>query len=364
MTSKLYENIKALRKKQHITQEQLAEAVGVSVGAVYKWEQNLSSPDIHTIMELASFFGVSLDALVGYEMQDPTADAYADRIFRLQQQKEYSAAAVEAEKALVLYPNHFQLVYRCGILYQMMGLENIGPHPIHNIDKAIELFERAKLLLSQNRDSEVNLFTIRTAVATCLLIQGKKEQALKELKGSNMGGVHDSQIGLIYACSEEYPAQKAGPYLTDAFQNAASSLLQTMLGYINYYERTSNPTQELDAVLWLIHYLESLRPDEGVSFMDKYLGPVYSEYARLLELLGKPSEAEAALRKAFSIASAFDRSPSCCRSDLRFFLATNKETTIYDDAGPTSISAIEEQMEREHWSDFMRSAWERIKEEV
>lgn len=74
MTAKLYENIKALRKKQHITQEQLAEAVGVNVGAVYKWEQNLSSPDIHTIMELASFFGVLLDALVGYEMQDPTAD--------------------------------------------------------------------------------------------------------------------------------------------------------------------------------------------------------------------------------------------------------------------------------------------------
>lgn len=169
---------------------------------------------------------------------------------------------------------------------------------------------------------------------------------------------------MIYACSEEYPAQTAEPYLTDAFQNAASSLLQTMLGYINYYERTSNPTQELDAVVWLIHYLESLRPDEGISFMDKYLGPVYSEYARLLELLGKPSEAEASLRKAFSIASAFDCPPSCCRSDLRFFLATNKETTIYDDAGPTSISAIEEQMEREHWSDFMRSAWERIKEEV
>ena len=36
MKTNFSENIKALRKEQHITQEQLAEAMGVSAGAIYK----------------------------------------------------------------------------------------------------------------------------------------------------------------------------------------------------------------------------------------------------------------------------------------------------------------------------------------
>ena len=49
----LSENIRSLRKQRHLTQEQLAEVLGVTAGAVYKWESGLSVPELDLIVEMA-----------------------------------------------------------------------------------------------------------------------------------------------------------------------------------------------------------------------------------------------------------------------------------------------------------------------
>lgn len=56
-------NIKHLRQQQKVTQEQLADHLGVSYQAVSKWETNANTPDISLLPEIAAFFGVSIDAL-------------------------------------------------------------------------------------------------------------------------------------------------------------------------------------------------------------------------------------------------------------------------------------------------------------
>ncbi len=57
------------RKEKGITQEQLAEHMGVSKAAVSKWESGQSYPDILLLPELATFFNVSVDELLGYSPQ-------------------------------------------------------------------------------------------------------------------------------------------------------------------------------------------------------------------------------------------------------------------------------------------------------
>jgi len=61
----LGDRIKYHRKRLGMTQEQLAERMGVSAQAVSKWENNLSCPDISVLPELAGVFGVSVDELLG-----------------------------------------------------------------------------------------------------------------------------------------------------------------------------------------------------------------------------------------------------------------------------------------------------------
>lgn len=49
MRVKLSENLKRLRREREMMQEQLAEVMGVSISAVYKWESNHSTPEINLI---------------------------------------------------------------------------------------------------------------------------------------------------------------------------------------------------------------------------------------------------------------------------------------------------------------------------
>ncbi len=80
MKIRIAENIKNLRKAHSLTQEQMAEALGVTVGAVYKWEAGLSMPEIKLIMEIADFFEISVDTLLGYEQQNGNVENRIQRI--------------------------------------------------------------------------------------------------------------------------------------------------------------------------------------------------------------------------------------------------------------------------------------------
>lgn len=77
MKLKLGENLRRLRKERDLTQEQFAEAIGVSFQAVSRWENGTSYPDMELLPALSSFFGVSVDCLIGYSEVEKEAQAKA-----------------------------------------------------------------------------------------------------------------------------------------------------------------------------------------------------------------------------------------------------------------------------------------------
>lgn len=62
---KFNENLKYLRKREGMTQEDLAEKLNVSRQSVTKWESGQALPDIEKVKEIAYMFSVSVDALIG-----------------------------------------------------------------------------------------------------------------------------------------------------------------------------------------------------------------------------------------------------------------------------------------------------------
>ncbi|MDE5630985.1 MAG: helix-turn-helix domain-containing protein, partial [Bacilli bacterium] len=66
----LGEKIANLRKESKLSQEELAEKIGVARQTISKWELNETAPDIKQAKELSHIFNVSLDELVGNDISN------------------------------------------------------------------------------------------------------------------------------------------------------------------------------------------------------------------------------------------------------------------------------------------------------
>ena len=99
--------IKELRQERGITQEQLANNIGISFQAISKWETGIALPDITLTPILASQFGISMDELFDFsiqkieiEIEKITAEAYKFRESAPQKSR------IILEKGLKNYPDN------------------------------------------------------------------------------------------------------------------------------------------------------------------------------------------------------------------------------------------------------------------
>lgn len=105
MNMNLADKLKELRKAKNVSQEKFAEYLGVSYQAVSKWENNITSPDILLLPDIARYFGITVDELLQAEQIE--ADKYfeecsleAENLFRNGRRAEIIPLWLEAYKKL------------------------------------------------------------------------------------------------------------------------------------------------------------------------------------------------------------------------------------------------------------------------
>ncbi len=98
MDNAFNENLRRIRKEKGITQEQLADAVGVSAQAVSKWEQS-SYPDAQLLPAVADFLEVTIDELFGRNCEKVSIYESVVRHIRETPPKEQFSEAVKICRA-------------------------------------------------------------------------------------------------------------------------------------------------------------------------------------------------------------------------------------------------------------------------
>ncbi len=349
----LSENIRMFRKQRKLTQEKLAEALGVTVGAVYKWESGLSQPELSLIVELADFFDVSVDVLLGYRMKDNSIQPILERLDKYCRTLD-PAALGEAEKALTRYPHSFEMVYGCAQVYLAFGTGNRDPDQLR---RSLELMEQARVLLPQSSDPRINESLISGGMATAWFLLGKKEKALELMEKNNAGGTFSSSIGAIMSV---YMGRydEAVPYLSEAMQEGILSLFNAALGYFFVFLSRGDWKSALDITEWVAGLYTGLKTEDRPDFLDKAMTMALSMRAFALKKAGKAGEAYAALKEAAEMAVRFDSTPDFTLKTLRFADYTDRGAVL-DVFGASAVKSVAEMIGRLNEQD-MSEKWKEL----
>ncbi len=334
------ENIRTMRKGCKLTQEQLAEALGVTVGAVSKWESAMSIPDISTIIGLAEFFDTSVDVLLGYESPRGSVEKTKEALRTMRQQKLFPDGMREAEKALKKYPNLFDIVYECAMLYAVGGRERKS---VKECRRAIELYEQALEMLSQNTNPNIGDIGIRREMVNLYIAMGEAGTGIAILRGSNVRGINDAVIGYALASASHKP-EEALPYLSRGMIDTVFNQMQELsLGFSNAYLDMGQTEDAIYAIEWYAQLLQGLRMPGVPSFLDKLEAICLCRVVTLRMRYGNRDQALQALQRAVVLARRFDENPQYKMSGIRFFHGSGEETA-YDDFGTSTLEGLHQQI--------------------
>ena len=160
MNVKLGEIIKSLRLRDGRTQEDLANAVGVSCQAVSRWELVASYPDIELIPSIANYFNVSTDELFG--MKTGNAENEIAEICKSAENKNsvgYPDEAIQIlRNGLALYPSSYKIMQLLSeYLYCNMYIYSTEKQKKDAVEEATLLAEK---VIEECKDIEIKSMSI------------------------------------------------------------------------------------------------------------------------------------------------------------------------------------------------------------
>lgn len=334
MNLALADNIRALRKGRKMTQEALATVLGVTVGAVHKWEAGLSVPELDMIVRLADFFDSSVDALLGYRMQDNNLDAVMNRIQTYWQSLD-TAALAEGEKLLAKYPHSFRVVSTCADLYLTYGISGRDRKLLH---RALELLELARVLLPQAGNPGSGEARIMHSIALVYYQLGEHEKALELLKKHNAGGRYSYEIGVMLALFMNRP-EEAVPYLSETLAVGMISLFSATAGYAFVYRARGNWKQMLDITGLCNDLIVRMKTENRADFVEKAHAEVLILLAYARWKNGLEEACGEALLEAARLSAHFDSSPAYSLKSLRF-IEQMESSALFDSLGATAAESI------------------------
>lgn len=250
------------RKEKAITQDELAVYIGVSKASVSKWETGQSYPDITFLPQLASYFNISIDELIGYEPQ-MTKEDIKKLYHKLTHEfsiRPFDDVLNECHEIIKKYYSCFPLLLQMAVLFinHYMLAENKDEQE-SVLQEAIDLCCRIK-----TEETDVQILNEANSIeALCCLILQQPEKVLKLLDES-MKPTSSDEVILSSAYQMTGNISKAKEVLQIGIYQHLGEMTNIMVSYLALHQNFPKQFEDILKHVYPIadvFHLDTLNPN-------------------------------------------------------------------------------------------------------
>lgn len=257
----LGERIAELRKSKGISQEELADVLVTSRQAISKWERGESDPDVARLKDLAVYFGVSIDYLLGYDVETTSVNNFINRLNESKETGVYDTSLDEIKVVVHRNNNNLNLILA---VIEYLGEYCLIKHDDKALDLTIEYLKKAILLYRPDNSLNVTLNDLHQYIANSYTMKERYDLAKKHLIDNHVIGGEM----LMAQCEFELGHYPETENLTSKiFLNAISDLINSNMLQIRLFLRTKKEKEAIDLAEWSISFIKSIGKNEEL-FID------------------------------------------------------------------------------------------------
>lgn len=315
------ENIKRLRTQKGITQETLADFLGVTFQSVSRWERGEGYPDITLLPSISSFFSVSVDDLLGTDKgkREEKAERYLE-IYNTMKLKDLSYTLREFKNAVKELPGDFRILVR-----YMNLLQEEKDHPLdEDYEKTSkELMSIYESIQSHCTDDGIRIWSKRIIIEHLLKKyqcscneEGKyyvhKEHLYKAKEIINtLPNMRDSKELMMLGADEEtnYESQK------NALEELLFLLQETAFVYF-FESSTEERIRAFESFKSLLELVYK-NGDYGKNCYNRLY--TFGHLGQLYHIIGDDGRALENLRAAAEYAKALEEVPEISERYIRYY---------------------------------------------
>ena len=312
MQLELGNNIRQLRRRGKRTQEQLAEALGVTSQAVSRWESGGCFPDMNLIPSIANYFGVSIDELFGYTNQrEQRIDDLVTQIYEMKWKnngvdRNIDECIAFARDTLVEFPGNDKLMLSLASVLLTAGYVRYGECHLVN-EEGYTIYDTEKHKTYAEWREALPLY--EKALQTLPL--GKlRDRAVEELSQLYLNmGEHEKGMALADSAADMWNSREfLRPYACDGKANVkahSETLLKTIrasavfiVNIITGDQRHLSAHEKAEGLAGAVRLFEVICPDGNYGCHHAYIVSLEMLHSLYLWQDGQKDAAFAALDRA------------------------------------------------------------------
>lgn len=370
----LGEKIRTLRQRDGRTQEMLATAIGVTPQAVSRWEAESSYPDVENIPAIADFFGISIDALFGYDdKRDRQIATLVEQIENMNRRNNGVDVSMDecialARRAVVQFPGSVrlrvalaQVLFNAGyVRYAEHHLFDTEGYDVYDVERhrtyaewteAIALYES---VLPELPAGSMRWDTIGE-LTQLYLNMGEHQKALAVV--AELPDIHRS--GDLLKINAVDGKERAAAY-SEGVLKTGRACAELLVGATLTYETNLTPGEKVQALQAALHVMDTICSDGNCGIHGRFLAHVDTLLSVYLWLDGKHDDAFAALDDAFRRYRLYQKN---CAGDSFRYTTPHLKLVTEDTAGilPDTDGAISL---AEDWPWWSVHEYEQVKREI